>query len=332
MSKPDVHGCVLVVHEPGVEFARDVLPAVRSALSPATSSMCVAPSKTDTSSLSFLWYPTSDSCFGGARLVLARLACLSTVYSGTAIDSDFIGENRPARKNIDRMVRGADVVLYVFRRDKPETLNQLDTWKRLIDSKRAEVIGGAIRPAADCALIGINMSNTSPRVSEGTMLDVAAKKLFTQHTMMINGPYITTSDADKLALVCVKLLVECCRKRQGLSVQTTRECPGRGCSVRIAHQHLVSDDDFMGEEETIVFLREEINKQVASPQAEMPSGSTLPRQYRTILPNDAPPTKPTPTLATPIARVVPKQGSLVPNNGAQVRNEKTPLLARVAKR
>jgi hypothetical protein len=330
-----IGGCVLVVHEPGVDFTGIVLHEMRNALLPMQNETPKAEgdfkrelgkywTSLNTGSLCLAWFLTTDSNSQAARSVIAKVTCLSSLYHGAASDAEYdlckavVRHAEARRKVID-----ADIVIYAYRSDRQETRNFLPKWREVLDSIR----NSRNRPPLECMVICIAMSAGSPRsVSEDTLLSTA-RRLGTTRSMIIDGNGAKRSDADSMNQHCVEMILNCQRRRSGLATQTVKVCPGKGCPVNAPHKHLEASDSFLGTEDTVVYLREEQQKHAVVPQVSMPVGSVNPRQFRTLI-SETPPVPPVP-------RVDPGAGARIATNNLSApgvaMTERTGLLTRVKK-
>lgn len=353
-SRADVSGKVLVVHEPSVTFSASVLPAVRDSLNPLARQArgALSTSLSHQSSLAYLWYLTPESGLRDARTVLVQLSCLSRFYTGTAETFDFSLEASNTKRNSTKLMREADLILLVYRSDKPDTLTQLPTWQRLIEERRGKTDKEPACPPADYGLLALHhRPENTQQLSEQTRIDYS-QKLKAARSFVVTVPDVSQADAEMVALQCMQMIVDCNRKRRGLPVITASVCPS-GCTVKTPHQHLTSEDEFLGKEHTVVMLPDPQrigapaspitttnNNREESRQVEMPRGSVAPKQVRTIVSRTDPPVAPTSALkASPkvITRTALSPGTALPANSfttpkPEAAGERSSLLVRVPKR
>lgn len=334
-------GCVLVVHEPGVDFTGIVLHEMRTALLPLQneSPKTVGDIKRElgkhwrsinNGSLCLAWFLTPDSNSQVARSVIAKVTCLSSLYQGAASDAEYdLGPSTARHADARRKVIDADLVIYAYRSDRQETRNFLPKWKEVLDSIR----NSRNRPPLDCMVVCIAMSAGSPRsVSEDTLL-TTARRLGTTRTMLVDGTGAKRADADSMNQHCVEMILDCQRRRSGLPTQTVKVCPGKGCPVNAPHKHLEASDSFLGTEDTVVYLREEQQQlqqhqqRTGASPVTMPAGSVNPRQFRTLI-SETPPVPPVP-------RAEPAAGARIATTNLSApgvtMTERTGLLTRVKK-
>lgn len=304
-----IGGCVLVVHEPGVDFAGIVLHEMRNALLPMQSAATPTndgdtkprtgqqqPRPPDSGSLCLAWFLTADTLHSNApRSVIAKVTCLSSIYRGASSDAEYdfskVSARQSSRESDARAkVIDADAVIYAYRSDRQETRNFIPKWREVLDSIRVT----RNRPPLDCMVVCLAMPAVSPRSACEDALLSTARRLGTSRTMVIDGTGAKRADADRMNQHCVELILECQRRRSGLPTQTVKACPGRGCPVSAPHKHLEASDSFLGSEDTVVYLREEQQQKHAPiTHVSMPVGSVNPRQFRTLI-SETPPVPPVP--------------------------------------
>lgn len=334
-SGPDVSGKVLVIHDPGVAFATTVLPALRESLAPLAQ-RAGSSARESSSSLAYLWYATPETAPKEVRTVLVRLACLSRVFGGRA--DDFAALPTAAKRSVTKLMRGADSILLVYQSDRPETLTNLADWQRLVDERRGRLEHEPECPAAVYGVLALQTRATVGQAVGGATHSDFARELRASRSCAATVPNINLTDAERIALHCMQMVVDCARRRSGLAPLTALGCPP-DCDVRAPHQHLRSEDEFLGSEHTTVLTRQVPARHSEPTPAEMPRASIAPNQMRVLVPApDA--SERTATRGAPakrFARVPLAPGTALPANSQTTdrptaAGERSSLLVRVPKR